>query len=338
MGQGWRSVDESLVASKRVLISGGSGLLAGRTAEHLAQAGFAVRLGTRNVQAAKAWAPACVELVSINWHDETSLRRACVGMDVIVNAMGMNAADCQADPVAALRVNGAYTASFLRAAVTAQVRRFVYLSTAHVYSGQLQGEIIESTNVTNLHPYATSHRAGEDAVLWADKQGQIEGVVLRLSNAFGRPLNPQTKCWMLLVNDLSRQAVQDRGLRLHSDGMQLRDFIPLGRVCDLIQLLCIAESRFVFQREGSLLPVFNIGSGNAMSVAAMAELVQYRSRAILGYDVPLQKKAANSKQASAELHYHSENLKAPLHVNPEQCAQEIDDLLLFCLKNFRGKS
>lgn len=320
--------------TRRVLITGGSGLVGGRVAEYLAGAGFRVRLGTRNAPA-DLIRPAGVEVVSTDWQNVECLHEICRDVDVLVNAMGMNAGDCQADPVGGLMVNGVYTASLLRAAVAVGVKRFVHISTAHVYGSPLQGTISESTCPSNLHPYATSHRSGEDTVLWADRQGDIEGIVLRLSNAYGRPLDPKTRCWMLMVNDLCRQAVEKRGLTLHSDGIQHRDFIPMSRVCRLISWLCSVESTTMVKKEVTASSIFNVGSGASMSVASMAELIQSRCESVLSYPVTLVKQSSRGEKEGPTLHYISESMDQSMTMSWEEHVTEIDELLVFCRKHFQ---
>lgn len=321
--------------TRRVLITGGSGLVGGRVAECLTRSGFLVRLGTRNAREPDFIRPVGAEVVHTDWLNDDGLRNICRDVDVIINTMGMNAGDCQGDPVGALMVNGAYTARLLRAAVSSGVKRFIHLSTAHVYGSPLEGTISESFCPSNLHPYATSHRAGEDVVLWADRQKDIEGVVIRLSNAYGRPLDPEARCWMLMVNDLCRQAVEKQGLTLHSDGLQHRDFIPLSSVSRFISQLSSVESISMIKNDISVSSIFNVGSGNSMSVASMAEIVQYRCQSVLGYPVTLVKKPSLDKKEGPALQYISRNLTYPINVIWEEAVAEIDELLMFCWKHFQ---
>src|SRR5207245_1641136 len=100
------------------------------------------------------------------------------------------------------------------AAKRAGVRRVVYVSTAHVYGAPLAGVITEASCAVSLHPYATSHRAAEDVVRAAHERKTIEGVVIRLSNAYGAPVSEDANCWTLLVNDLCRQAARTKTMVL----------------------------------------------------------------------------------------------------------------------------
>src|SRR3546814_17036700 len=105
----------------------------------------------------------------------------------------MNAQNCAANPVEALEFNGVATARLVQAAARVGIRRFIYLSTAHVYCAPLTGTITEDTCPRNLHPYATSHLAGENAVLSAVQAGEISGMVLRLSK-IGRASCGESVC------------------------------------------------------------------------------------------------------------------------------------------------
>lgn len=311
----------------RILITGGYGFVGGRLALHLAQVGHQIVLGTRHSITLPDWLPQA-EVLQIAWDDESLLERACDGMDVIIHAAGMNAQDCTADPVAALAFNGVATARFVAAASRASVKKFIYLSTAHVYASPLAGVITEETCPRNFHPYATSHLAGEQAVLSAHSRGELQGIVLRLSNVFGVPIHKDVKCWMLLVNDLCKQAVQTRKLVLQSSGLQYRDFIGLTEVC------CVAE-KLVDSVQLQQVNVFNVGAGESQSVLEMAKLIQQRCAEILGFTPELQHKQSGVDELYPNLIYRTENLNSlGISWKSQTNAEEIDTLLLFCQSSF----
>lgn len=333
MGERSSALGEKLVTYKRILITGGSGLIAGRMAQRLAGAGCFVKLGTRSSETFRLKEPS-VDVFLIDWADDRGLRALCQGVDVIVNAMGMNANDCIKDPVGALTTNGVYTTRLLQAAVVSGVRRFIQLSTAHVYSSSLSGTITEMTCTTNPHPYASSHLAAEMALLWAAQRGGIEVAVMRLSNAFGRPVNSESPCWTLLVNELCRQAVELRVLRLRSSGVQHRDFVPMSKVCELISYACLVKSIEELKVRPKDPPVFNVGSGFSMSVREMAELIQERCQAVLGYRVELKSPETCPNECVTSLRFLSETLRVPLRIELTDFISEVDELLIFCRASF----
>jgi len=311
----------------KVLVVGGTGFLGGRIAAYLCQLGYEVRIGSRRKIQNLREAPNS-EVVFLDWDKPSSLSKACKGIDTVIHAAGMNAQDCAADPTGAFFSNTIHTARLVSESVKASVQRFMYLSTAHVYASPLEGTISENTCPRNLHPYATSHLAGEYAVLREHELGTIDGVVFRLTNAFGAPIDKEVNCWTLLVNDICRQAIERKQIILRTDGLQLRDFIPISDVC---QTLALFAKQVPTKKIGG---IYNLGSGSSRSVLNMATLVQARCIEVLDF-APLLMAAQSNGQRPSALTYQIEKLsKLGLNVEQEKAAVEIDRLLLFCKNQF----
>lgn len=296
---------------------------------HLAQAGHQIVLGSRNASSPPDWLPQA-EVAQIEWTDGRALEHSCNGADVVMQAAGMNAQDCTANPVEALEFNGLATAHLLAAAIRADVKRFIYLSTAHVYATPLIGTITEDTCPRNLHPYATSHLAGEHAVLGARQRGQIEGIVLRLSNAFGTPVHKRVNCWMLLVNDLCRQAVTKRSLTLRSAGLQRRDFVALQDVGRAVShVLDLSKEQM---SDG----VFNIGGAWTPRVIDMVELIQARCFVVLGFSPDIIRPEIDDGEVTLDLEFRINKLLNTGFELSGNAASEIDATLLLCREAFGG--
>ncbi|EKD45491.1 MAG: hypothetical protein ACD_69C00267G0003 [uncultured bacterium] len=312
----------------KILITGGFGYLGGRLAQHLvSKSNNEIFLGSRIETSPPFWLPEA-RVVKVNWQSKKELEDMCVGMDAVVHLAGMNAQDCAADFVGALRANGVLTASMLQASIQQKVKRFIYLSTAHVYSDCLTGVITEQVCPVSTHPYATSHRAGEDVVYAAHKRGDIEGVVVRLSNGFGMPAHKNVNCWMLLVNDLCSQAITNQSMRLRSSGKQRRDFITLSDACRAIEhLLKISITQL---GDG----LFNIGGMWSPALLEMAQRIGERVLAVMGNKVNIacgvdQNDTAEGVQV---LNYKIDKLIATGFNLKLDVDQELDQLLKFLVK------
>lgn len=295
---------------------------------HLMQAGHHIVLGSRNPIRPPEWLSQA-EVTQIIWDGSSALDQSCNGVDVVIHAAGINAQDCASDPVAALAFNGTATARLVAAAIRAGVKKFIYLSTAHVYASPLVGTITEERCPRNLHPYATSHLAGEHTILGASQQRQIQGIVLRLSNVFGAPMHRDVNCWMLLANDLCKQAVQTRKLVLRSSGHQQRDFVSMVQVCHVIEYFavhhCVLKQPFIF----------NVGSGVSKSVFALAHLIQQRCVQVLGFEPTIERAQCGVNERQPELIYRTDNLAAlGINLNNYDSPSEIDHLLRFCQSTF----
>ena len=314
----------------RILITGGFGYLGGRLAQFLgSEGGHEVWLGTRSEREA----PRCLseaQVVRTEWTSSSALEGICSGVDAVLHLAGMNAQECCADPANALDFRAVATSRLIKAAARQGVGRFVYVSTAHVYASPLVGRITEDTCPCSSHPYALSHRAGEDAVRSVTQAGRMGRIVLRLSNAFGAPVTPDADCWALLTNDLCRQAATTGRLVLRSSGLQRRDFVPLTDVCGAVDhLLRLPEISEEFS-------VFNVGGEWAPTVWEIASLVRDRCSAVLGFEPDLSRPSPEAGEVPAELDYSSDALRQTGFERGGDRVQEIDHLLKFCSESFGG--
>ena len=191
--------------------------------------------------------------------------------------------------------------------------------------------ISEKDCPTNLHPYAASHRAAEDIVLWAQKKKLIDGIVTRISNGFGVPTRKDANCWMLLVNDLCRQAVERKILTLASSGLQVRNFIPISEICSVMDfLLCKKPFKEMVGAAGPI----NVGGKTSLSVIEMATLIQSRCKAILGYTPDLVVADKKDCEARANLEFQLNRLTALGYSHLHNLSDEIDRLLMYCTDSF----
>jgi len=196
-----------------------------------------------------------------------SLDRAFADVDAIVHLAAPNEAIAVSNPEQALAETVTATQRLAAAAVAARVRRFVYVSTVHVYGETMahRREISEDAVPEPRGAYAIARLASEHVLSTAARDG-IEVVILRLTNSVGAPAHPSVQRWTLVANDLCRQAVVDESLKLRSDGTQWRDFVPLVDVCRaLTTAACTA-------RPGP--GTYNLGSGTPMTVRDLARMVQ----------------------------------------------------------------
>lgn len=309
----------------RVLITGGLGYVGGRVGQMLAaEPAHDIVLGTR-LHAEPLRGTPRTRVAHVRWDSLAGLEALCDGVDTIIHAAGSNADKCAADPVGALEFNGLATARLVQAAGRRQVKRFVYLSTAHVYGSPLAGTITEDTPPASLHPYATSHRAGEDAVREMHRRGPMAGVVIRLSNAYGAPASPGANCWTLLVNDLCRQAVSSGRMVLNSSGRQRRDFVPMTSVCRAIAHLAEVPA----ERLGNGL--FNVGGGWSPTVLEMAQYVAGRVEAATGRRPEVRPKPGPAEDGEPLDYRISKLLGTGFEAGDRGTAdREIDALIEFC--------
>lgn len=313
--------------SMNILITGGLGYLGGRLGQWLAHQGYCIYLGTRACRPPPSWLPQA-KVIEMDWDSKSNLQHACKGMQMIIHAAGMNAQHCVSHTDEALHFKHAGTNNLIEAARVNQVQRMLYLSSAHVYASPLIGRITEQTQANNEHPYAKSHRLAEQSLLKAVEDHSIEGLVLRLSNAYGAPMDKTVNCWSLLVNDLCRQAVTQETIHLHSSGVQSRDFIPIQAVCRVVEHLLKLPLSALTK------PIVNVGGLWAPTVWDMACLIQERCQAVLNIHPKLSRPVEQLHEKHEALHYELNVLKQTEFHSTPRYIEEIDELLTFCKMAF----
>lgn len=313
----------------KFLITGGFGYVGGRLARHLASSGHEVFIGSRTFQPKPSWLVKG-SIILMDWGDERSLLNACKNMDVIVHAAGMNAKECIESPELALQVNGVATGSLVSAASKQAVSQFIYLSSAHVYSEDLSGVISEEQSLTNLHPYATSQVAGERAAINGHSNVAMQTVVVRLANAIGAPLNKDVNCWMLVVNDLCKQAALDRRLVIRAPSNGVRNFITMTDVCMGLEFL-------VSNRQDCLHPLIcNLGD-KTKTIGNIASAIKSIYLEEKGMDLEIIE-LSNDRSETRNLDFRSSVLEDMGYQWSSNFRQELIELVDFCEFEFSARN
>jgi UDP-glucose 4-epimerase len=258
-----------------ILITGGLGYLGVRIAESLLTLGYEVRLTTSRENPIIPEKLYSCECVNIDFNDNKLLEQACDGVNAIIHLAGLDAPSSQRDPESALFVTGLGTLKLLQIAESLRIKKFIYMSTVHVYGSPLSGFIDETCLPRPLHPYAITHRLAEDYVLEAHNREKLGGTVFRLSNAVGSPCNSNGHAWKLVVNDLCKQVVVDKSMQLLSNKWLSRDFLPISSVVSTVANCLINEK--------CMGEIFNLSSGVSLTLSELTELISKRSKKLFGY-------------------------------------------------------
>ncbi|MTV24581.1 SDR family oxidoreductase [Nitriliruptoraceae bacterium ZYF776] len=206
-----------------------------------------------------------------------ALARALDGVGAVVHLAGHNEVVAAEDPDRALAETLAATRQLIDAARAAGVTRVVYVSTVHVYGEHLVAgaRVTEDVDPAPTSVYAQARLGCEQLLLDAG----LDPVVLRLTNAVGAPADAAVDRWSLVAADLCRQAATTGRLRLRTSGHQHRDFVHLGDVCRIVA--AAADPATVVGG------VYNLGSGQPLTIRDLAELVRDVVAELTGTRPPL---------------------------------------------------
>lgn len=307
-----------------ILITGGLGYLGARIANYLINSEKKVLLGIRsNTNIIPDELKGC-EICIFDMADKASLRKACNRVDAIIHLAGMNSEDCNLDPEKAILINSKGTLDLLNAAKESKVKNFIYFSTAHVYRSPLTGFMNEKSQVNPSHSYSISNQIAENYVLAASDDKNLNCTIFRLSNAVGRPLNKGTNCWSLVTNDLCKSVICNRKMQLNSNRHSKRDFISINDICRVV-LFFLERQLFLSNTE-----IYNLSSGDSVSLESLTKLIVSRTTKILGFTPEVVFSSTETKGASSDLEISNKKLKKLGFNISGSIIDEIDDLLIHC--------
>ena len=257
----------------------------------------------------------------------SSFSSSLAKIDIVIHLAAMNHQDCEKNPEQAQRINVDRTQDLIAAAIQAQVSRFLYMSTIHVYGTPLPALINENTIPHPKSIYAKTHFDAEQKLLQAHDTGKIQALIIRLANAMGAPAHPEIHAWGLLVNDLCRQATQNRKMTLNSSGNQERNFVSISFLTHAVQEL-LKQPQLIGPN-----PVFNVGGPQNFTIWEVAKMIQSRCSSVLGYTPELTRPLDKNDDQKSQGHFEYDIRKIESIAGTDsllEIEREIDQTLIFC--------
>lgn len=250
----------SNLSQEKVLVTGTSGFIGSATARRLKQAEVPV--------VATARAPSKIleqELeLPVSQLDVMQGIPDLKGIRTIVHAASPNDIRSRDDDGAIpLAVMG--TRALIDRAAEQGVERFIFLSTIQVYGTELTGNVDETTPHKCETIYGLNHYLGEEVCRHYAIARGMNVVSLRPSNVYGVPPVSTVDRWTLVPMCFVREAWENGTLTLKSSGKQLRNFVSIDEVTDVIvRLLDTFPTGY---------SVINAGSSWRANIATIAEMV-----------------------------------------------------------------
>lgn len=287
--------------AKHILITGGLGNLGSWLTEHFVNQDYKVTVLAKRKRLILQELD--FDFISCDISDPEDCRQKLAGksFDYVIHAASSNEYFIDNYPYHALMVNAYGTRNLLDALKDAGLKHFLYLSTFQVY-GAYSGKITEETPTLSRNDYGVTHLFAESYVKQFHATSGIPYLIIRLTNSYGCPKDPDSSKWYLILNDLARMAVQEKKIVLRSNGKAPRDFIWMDTVCEVFEKL--------LEREEPFNDTFNIAGEKTHNMLQVAEFVQQAYEEVYGekleiqtntedkstFDIPLEVSAAKLRK------------------------------------------
>lgn len=257
-------------AHKKILVTGGCGFIGSHLVERLINYGAHVTilddLSTGLLCNIAPWRNN-IRFLEGSVTDNAACKQAMQEVSHVFHlAAYISVAQSIANPRRCYEVNVNGTFNLLEAAAQAGIERFIFSSSAAVY-GTPNQICCESMACKPISPYGNSKLIGELLCQQWQKSHGLETVCLRYFNVFGQRQNPHGTYAAVVANFTEHMRI-NKPITIYGDGLQTRDFIPVGQVVEANLLVGMAPFELLDQS------IFNVATGKSITLLELFAQLQ----------------------------------------------------------------
>lgn len=252
--------------NKKVLVTGGSGLIGRALVERLVEEGARVLVASLDDPKGMS---SGVTFRKVDLREFHHCLNVCRGMEIVFHLAGIKGSPMlnQRQPASFFVPTITFNTNMMEAARRSGVSRYLYTSSIGVYA---PSPVFHEDDVWKTFPSDNDRFAG-----WAKRMGELQAEsyaieygwntisIVRPANTFGPFDNFDPKTAMVIPSLISRAVSGENPLTVWGDGSPIRDFIYSKDV---------AEGMMLAVKEKINVPV-NLGSGTGVTIKEIAETI-----------------------------------------------------------------
>ncbi len=306
----------------RILITGGSGLLAGRIAKFVSKYNSVTLLSRTNI---KSFLDSD-SIYSINYQNQNDLNQDIIDHDTIIHASSPNAADSKNTNISKRYYEETKTLIDM-ASVSKNVKKFIFLSSIRVISENYQGLITENMIVNPSSEYGKLKHEVETYLHTKKSENNMSKIILRISNGYGYPIHNLSDCWNLVVMNACKQAIENGEIKLKSSGQNYKDFIPISTIVEVVNAILMDKNL-------DSMETFNISSGKSSKVIDFIMKIKEKLESKLPKKIKISLNNSDNVLSASNFTIDNSKIKNRGYIDKLNHDEEIDKLIDFCINNF----
>ena len=292
-----------------ILITGATGYLAGKLAYYLKLHGHKIKLASSKKDLLFSTQLVDCEKVYIDLTNSELIQKALTGCTSVIHCASMDYDASIKNPSKAREINEDGTQKIVEIVKNKNIKKFIYLSTMHVYGSNLKGQVNESTITLPENLYSETHLNSEKIINDKLIKSNTSFINIRLSNVISSPLEKNSSCWKLALN---------------TDGSQFRDFVSIKPLQNVIK-------EFIEQNKNS--GTYNLGCGNSITILELAEKISYKCNEMFNFKPEIT--YSDIRKNNLHFTYQIKKIKNHFNCNFEDLIEdEIKTLLQYCNAKF----
>lgn len=244
----------------KALVTGGAGFIGSNVVAMLLEGGHDVRILDNLSSGYRRNVPPSVQLLESDVRDAAAVDEAVRGVEVVFHLAASVGNKRAIDfPIDDSMINVIGTLNVLEAMRRHHVRKIVASSSAGIFGELKILPIREDHPIEPDSPYGVSKLAEEKHALAYAKLHEIEAVCLRYFNVYG--VYQRFDMYGNVIPIFATKLLRGEAITIFGDGEQTRDFVNVRDV---------ARANLAAAGAAGLSGAFNIGSGTAISINALA--------------------------------------------------------------------
>ena len=211
--------------------------------------------------------------------NDEDILKATKDQDVVIHlAAKISVEESIKNPSETFEINVKGTEKVLEICKKNNVKKIIVASSAAVYGeGNEKYKITEQTKLNAISPYGESKIEMEKEIIKFCSNNQINYVILRFFNIYGLD---QSMEYAGVITKFLEKIEKSENLIIFGDGMQTRDFVAIEDIINSI------HNAIEYTENG----IFNIASGEKITIKELAKLMILLSNKTLGIEYVKSKK------------------------------------------------
>jgi UDP-glucose 4-epimerase len=255
---------ESDIKMKKIVVTGGAGLIGIEVCKQLIGRGYKVCLFDlgEQIERVRSVLPKEVMLYYGSVLDCSGLRQALRNCEIIIHLaaiLGVHRSEKYRLQCIEINIEG--TKNVLDCAVQCGVKKIVFASSSEVYGEPFENPITEETITQGKTLYAITKLAGEELCKAYAQLYPIKFTVLRYFNCYG-----QCQTAQFVISKFIRNVMSDLPPKIYGDGKQIRSYTYVSDTANATILAAFSKK--------TNSEIINVGNGDQpISLINLAELI-----------------------------------------------------------------
>ena len=301
---------------KNIVVTGGAGFIGSHLVEFLVKKNFKVtvidNLSNGNLKNLNNFKKK-IKFIKCDIRNKNKIFKILKNKDIVFHLAALaDIVPSIENPSLYYDVNVTGTRNLLEASRKNRIKKFIYAASSSCYGIPKKYPTSEKTFIDPEYPYALTKYIGELLVQHYNKIYNLNTTSIRLFNVYG-PRSRTSGTYGAVFGVFLRQKLSNKPFTIVGNGKQTRDFTF---VSDVVSAL---YNVYIKQKKGG--NIYNVGSGNSISVNKIAKLLG-------GKRVYIPKRPGEPSKTFADIKKIKNNLKwspkIPIEKGVEEILKNID--------------